>query len=120
MCQARAARNLDPLDEQLYFRERDVLESDSSRSLYQCCRLPVNRQCTDERDKVYAALGLAINDLAIFPAYNLSFDEISLDLTRRSLLAGDFSVLHDAETPMFDASRTAGVSFVPTLRPDFF
>jgi hypothetical protein len=85
-------------------------------SLYQWCRLLIDRKCIDERDRIYAALGLATNDLAIVPDYGLSFADVCLDLTKRSLLAGDFSVLYDAVTPMENASAISPPSFVPSLR----
>jgi hypothetical protein len=86
-------------------------------SLYQWCHLLVQRKCTDERDRVYAALGLTPRPLAIIPDYSLSFADVRLDLARRSILAGDFSVLHNADTPMFNA-QASRLSFVPSLRPD--
>jgi hypothetical protein len=85
-------------------------------TLFQWCRLLVDRKCIDERDRVYAALGLAFNTLAVEPDYSLSFADIRLDLTKRSLLAGDFSVLYDAETVKFDAQAINEPSFVPSLR----
>jgi hypothetical protein len=87
-------------------------------SLYQWCHLLVQRKCTDERDRVYAALGLTPRPLAIIPDYSLSFSDVRLDLARRCIVAGDFSVLHNADTPMFDAPQAFRLSFVPSLRPD--
>ncbi|KAH4097583.1 hypothetical protein HBH46_160650 [Parastagonospora nodorum] len=42
------------------------------RSLYRWCRVLVDRDCADERDKVYAALGPPESYLDIAPNYNLS------------------------------------------------
>lgn len=96
-----------------------LLESEhepDSRSLYQWCRMLVNRGCADERDKVYAALGLTTHHLDIVPDYNLSFADVRLDLTKKSLFVGDFSVLHDAETQTRGSSLSFEPSFVPSLR----
>jgi hypothetical protein len=85
-------------------------------SLYQWCRMLEDRRCIDERDRVYAALGLATKDLGISPDYRLSFADICLDLAKKSLLAGDFSVLYDASTPMDNARKASVPSFIPSLR----
>jgi hypothetical protein len=87
----------------------------TSRSLHQCCRMLIGRSCSDDRDKVYAAIGLAKDDLAIIPDYNLSFHEVCLDFARKSLLSGDFSVLHYASTSWLEPSRELAASFVPRL-----
>jgi hypothetical protein len=118
MFQARAVRRANCIDEPIgahMLRSRVRLPT---MSLYQWCHLLVQRKCTDERDRVYAALGLTPRPLAIIPDYSLSFADVRLDMARRSLLAGDFSVLHNADTPTSDASRTSRLSFVPSLRPD--
>jgi hypothetical protein len=90
----------------------------SSRSLYQWCRMLVHRQYADERDKVYAALGLTANTLSIVPDYNAGIDEVCLDLTNKSLLAGDFSPLYDAQTPMVSSLQLTGLSHVPSVRSE--
>jgi hypothetical protein len=93
-------------------------EGRTTRSLYQCCHMLTGRLCSDERDKVYAALGLAKNDLAIVPDYNLSLAEVCLDFAMRSLLSGDFSLLHDADTSWLESSDTSqkpSPSFLPRL-----
>jgi hypothetical protein len=118
MIAAKASRNMLQLSSQFRMQILADLEQASSRSLYQWCRMLVHRQCADERDKVYAALGLANNTMAIFPNYNLSFDEVRLDLTRKSLKAGDFSPLHDAPGPRASILQSPGSSFVPSLRAE--
>jgi hypothetical protein len=78
----------------------------------------VVRECSDERDRVYAALGLAKTDSSTVSDNNMSFAKIGLDLTRKNRLAGDFSVLHDVEPPVSNTSCRLEPSFVPSLRPD--
>jgi hypothetical protein len=90
----------------------------TTKSLYQCCRMLFVRLCGDERDKVYAALGLARDDLGIVPDYNLSVDDICLDFAKKSVLSGDFSVLHDADTSWLDALQSSRPSFVPRLQSE--
>jgi hypothetical protein len=87
-----------------------------AKSLHRCCRLLIDRNCSDVRDNVYAALGLANDDLAIKPDYSLGFAEVNLDMSRKSLLAGDFSVLHYADTQWKNTSRSTRPSFVALLR----
>jgi hypothetical protein len=70
----------------------------TKKSLYQCCRMMIKRECTNEHDKIYAVLGLAENDYSIRPEYDPSLAEVCLDMSRKSLLAGDFSILHHADT----------------------
>jgi hypothetical protein len=91
-------------------------QSSSARSLYQWCRMLVDRQCTDDRDRVYAALGLSSTDLGIIPDYNLSLADVCLDLATRSLLTGDFSVLLHVGLPVTDNTPDFRPSFVPSLR----
>ncbi|KAH6016862.1 hypothetical protein HBI82_109820 [Parastagonospora nodorum] len=67
------------------------------RSLYQCCRMLIDRECTNDHDKIYAVLGLAMDSLSIQPDYEQSLEEVRLELSTKSLLAGDFSILHHAD-----------------------
>jgi hypothetical protein len=85
------------------------------RSLYQCFRMFTHRYCSDERDRVYAALGLTGDDLAISPDYSLSLVEVLLQLSRKTLLAGELAVLHHTEPE----ERDAQPSFIPRVRDDF-
>jgi hypothetical protein len=85
------------------------------RSLHQCCRIFIGRSCSDDRDEVYADTGLAKDDLAIITDYNLSSNKVCLDFARKSLLSGDFSVLHLASTSWLDPSCELTASFVARL-----
>ena len=107
--------NLDLVHEMILARNSRARVGVKNPSLYQCSRMLMNRQCSDERDKVYAALGLAADNLAIRPDYTLSLAEVCLDLAKKSLLAGDFSILHYAETPTDDWNPSGRPSFIPQL-----
>jgi hypothetical protein len=96
--------------------QTQFVDSLPTRTLYQWCRMLIDRKCADERDKIYAALGLAHNDLGIIPNYSLSVASIVMDLTTKSLEAGDFAVLHDAGKPILIATQGEQPSFVPSLR----
>ena len=91
----------------------------TSKSLYQCCRMLIDRSCSDKRDKVYAALGLAKDDLGITPDYKKSFDEVCIDFARRSIQSEDFSVLHYSDKSWLDdACSSSKPSFVPDLHAE--
>jgi hypothetical protein len=90
----------------------------SSMSLYQWCRMLGDRKCTEERDRIYAALGLATDTLATLPDYNPTSEEVFLDPTTKTLLAGDLSPLHDAPTPTVFSPRHIGFSFASSLHPE--
>ncbi|OAL02907.1 hypothetical protein IQ06DRAFT_345885 [Phaeosphaeriaceae sp. SRC1lsM3a] len=118
MFQARKIRRAHSHDRSARNIRRTLKAAPPIRTLYQWCRMLVFRKCADERDKVYAALGLAYDDLDIIPNYSLSTADVLLDLTKKSLDAGDFSVLHDAGTPACDTTHESQPSFVPSLRPE--
>jgi hypothetical protein len=86
-------------------------------SLYQCFRMFSQRYCSDERDRVYAALGLTGDDLAISPNYSLNLPEVLLQLSRETLLTGELTVLHHAGYDKHDPSNTQP-SFIPRIRDD--
>ncbi|KAH7385304.1 heterokaryon incompatibility protein-domain-containing protein [Phaeosphaeria sp. MPI-PUGE-AT-0046c] len=118
MCQARTMRHAHLHNRPSSYLRRQLIAAPPIRTLYQWCRMLVDRKCADERDKVYAALGLAYDDLGIVPNYSLTVADVLLELTKRSLEAGDFSVLHDAGTPMLGSDQGLHPSFVPSLRPE--
>lgn len=70
----------------------------TKKSLYQCCRMLIDRECTNDYDKIYAVFGLAMDTLSMQPEYERCLEDVRLDLSTKSLLAGDFSVLHQADT----------------------
>jgi hypothetical protein len=68
----------------------------SSVSLYECCWRfgDENRKCSNERDRIYAFLGLASEETRIPSDYNLTLDQIRLEMSWASLVAGIFVILH--------------------------
>jgi hypothetical protein len=75
----------------------------------------VSRDCSDERDRVYAALGLANDRLGIVPNYNLDMGHILIELSRKTLLSGELSLLHHNNPCCVDTDSTLP-SFVPLLK----
>jgi hypothetical protein len=75
-----------------------------SLSLYDSCLHfgDQYRKCSDERDRILAFLGLASeetrtpSDSRIPSDYNLTLDQIRLEMSWASLVAGDFGILHSA------------------------
>jgi hypothetical protein len=51
-------------------------------------------KCTDERDRVFGMLGFAGDTLPIKPNYESSPEQLWNDLSLKSLLSGDLTVLH--------------------------
>lgn len=88
-----------------------------TRTLYQCCRILIDRKCKDQRDKIYAALGLAEGPTVV-PDYSLSLTAIRVDLALQSLHANDFSVLHYAECEVNKSTNEKVPSFLPRLSED--
>jgi len=68
-------------------------------SLYNCCRwvhsLPPN--CTDERDQIYALLGLVQGPTMIVPNYSLTVTEAFLEFTWSEITNGNTDILRDAD-----------------------
>jgi hypothetical protein len=52
-----------------------------------------DRQCADQRDKVYALLDIANDNLGLVPDYSLSVQEVYLRTTKRLLSIGSLDVL---------------------------
>jgi len=103
-------------------------------SLYDCCRI-VHKdppQCTDQRDLIYALLGLAKAPTTIVPNYSLSVASVFLEFTWSEIVNGNIEILRNAEflgkddsIPSFfwgdseatQRSREEPPSFVYRLRP---
>ena len=87
----------------------------SQLSLYDCCRSFHGHRpsCTDERDLIYALLGLIITPHKIIPNYNLSVTSVFLEFTWSEVENGNINILRDAEFLRQDGSYP---SFV--YRPD--
>ncbi|KAL6702465.1 hypothetical protein ACN47E_001835 [Coniothyrium glycines] len=85
------------------------------RTLYEWCRMLVYRECSDERDKVYAALGLASGDITLLPDYKLSLTEILSDLTAKSLASGQVSILHYAQNLTDVSTSSSSPSYVARI-----
>ncbi|KAH8725610.1 heterokaryon incompatibility protein-domain-containing protein [Phaeosphaeriaceae sp. PMI808] len=83
-------------------------------SLASCVvELSRGRECKDERDRVYAVLALAEDDLGIQPDYTLSTENVMIDLATRSLLSGDLTVLHATGISPHHIAHLP--SFVPSI-----
>ena len=67
-------------------------------SLYDCCRIVHKSppQCTDERDLIYALLGLVKKPTMIVPNYSLSVASVCLEFTWSEIVNGDIEILRDA------------------------
>jgi hypothetical protein len=64
-------------------------------SLASCLfNLSAGRECEDPRDRLYAMLAIADDNLDIQPDYSLSTSAVFVDFAKRSLLKGELTVLH--------------------------
>lgn len=79
--------------------------------------LSAHRKCTDDRDRVYAMLGLFRERLPVVPDYSKSADLVLLDFATKSLISGDLSLLHACE--FNDERKHHGASFVPAVDTAF-
>lgn len=81
-------------------------------SLLRCfLDLSRNRSCSDDRDRIYAMLGIA-GSHTVTPDYDMSLEDILLDFATRSLCTGQFSLLHDNS---LGPRVFSNCSFVPCL-----
>ncbi|KAH7076444.1 heterokaryon incompatibility protein-domain-containing protein [Paraphoma chrysanthemicola] len=103
--------HLDLVYDLLSFREEWRSTEDSPMSLYMCCWSLSDkvRECSDERDRIYAFLGLAREESRIEANYNLTLDEIRLETTWKSLVAGEYDVLYTAVGCDSDAATSSFV-----------
>jgi hypothetical protein len=98
----------------LNYHESIQGHSFSGPSLASCVTdLSRGRHCKDARDRLYAMLALAEDDLGIKPDYNQPLSKILNDLVVRSLLAGDLSILHASGIRPYHSALLA--SFVPSI-----
>jgi hypothetical protein len=87
----------------------------SSLSLASCLiEFSKGRECKDARDYLYAMLALAEDNLGITPDYTLSFASMLNDFAKRSLCAGELSILHASGVRPNHGADLA--SFVPSIR----
>jgi hypothetical protein len=86
-------------------------------SLASCIQIAKGRRCKDFRDRIYAMLALANDNLDISPDYTLSGSALSNSLAIRSLLKGELSVLHISG--IGQNSERGTCSFAPNLRPNY-
>jgi hypothetical protein len=87
----------------------------SSRPSLLCCfrELSCGRSCTDDRDRIYAMLGIAGNH-SVTPNYDLSPEDVLLNFATGCLLGGEVSLLHESSL----GPRTfSNYSFVPCPFP---
>jgi hypothetical protein len=89
---------------------RESYNRSSRPSLLRCFReLSRSRSCTDDRDRIYAMLGIA-GDHSVTPNYDLSPEDVLLNFATGCLLGGEVSLLHDCSL----GPRTfSNCSFVP-------
>jgi len=68
-------------------------------SLHDCCRWVqrISPKCTDERDRIYALLGLVQEPPKIVPNYSLSVTGVFLEFTWSEITAGNMDILRDAD-----------------------
>jgi hypothetical protein len=85
------------VDDLVYHRKRHRMQR-LSVSLYDSCGrfADETRKCSDKRDRIYAFLGLASEETRIPSDYNLTLDQIRLEMSWASLGAGEFGILHSA------------------------
>lgn len=101
---------------QVTYRET-LLRNEPLPSLRSCImNLSRDRACSDGRDRVYAMLGLANDNLGIEPNYAATESEVLFDFASRCLTHGDLAVLHGSGTAG-PAHKEQGASFVPLLNP---
>lgn len=83
---------------QLGVATQQVFEPDSYERIRDVHRLLQERQCSDDRDRVYGAFGLYPWELgsSFQPDYSLSVHDVYIAWTREMLLAGKIDVLTDA------------------------
>jgi hypothetical protein len=82
-------------------------------SLLQYCSNFADAACSKDRDRVYAFLGLANDNLSILPDYDCPEDRILKELALRLLNRGDLHVLHCSG--LAHKNHAGGMSFVPDL-----
>jgi len=68
-------------------------------SLYECCQWvhSIPPKCTDERDQIYALLGLVQGPTRIVPNYSLTVTNVFLEFTWSEITAGNIDILRDAD-----------------------
>jgi len=79
---------------------RDQSHPSSGRiSLYDCCRIFHQHppKCTDERDLIYALIGLAKHPTMVVPDYSLTVTNVFLEFTWLEIANGNIDILRDAE-----------------------
>jgi len=90
--------------------------SSQGMSLYECCRWvhTIPPKCADERDMIYALLGLVQEPPKIVPNYNLTVTEAFLEFTWSEITNGNIDILRDAD---FRGRDDLDPSFL--YRPDY-
>ncbi|KAF9696588.1 hypothetical protein EKO04_005207 [Ascochyta lentis] len=84
------------------------------------------RLCKDSRDRIYSILGIYA-DANVFPDYTLPPQQVYQDFVSKSLIAGDFSILHEccigipnadeqSYVPFFGQSRSK-TRYIPFVDP---
>jgi hypothetical protein len=73
-----------------------------------------DKSCGDNRDRVYALVGVANNKIAVVPDYSLDQEQVYRIFAISCLLSGDLSVLDECATVDIERDRE-GLSYVPKL-----
>jgi len=87
-----------------------------SMSLHDCFRWvhSISTKCTDERDRIYALLGLVQGPTRIVPNYSLTVTNVFLEFTWSEITTGNVDILCDAD---FRGRHDLYPSFL--CRPDY-
>jgi hypothetical protein len=95
-------------------RDRSLRTKDVSLSKF-VFDLSRDKLCGDNRDRVYAFIGMANNKVPVVPDYSLSENEVYTSFAVSCLLSGDLSVLDECTKPTSDLRRVGLRSYVPNL-----
>ena len=95
------------------FNSQSILRTGTVSMTITRCVLDLARQrsCSDERDRIYGMIGID-PELAIVPDYTLAPEEVYWDFFTRSLLSGNFALLHACSA---GTSTPGAPSFLPTF-----
>ena len=97
------------------FKWRDHLQLTQDVSLAKFVfDLSRDKLCGDNRDRIYALIGVANNKIALVPDYSLDENQVYYSFAISCLLSGDFSVLDECATVDIERHREI-LSFVPRL-----
>lgn len=88
------------------------LTTEGKIHMARCLNLLEERQCSDDRDRFYALLGLLTTNTGIKPNYALDISQVRMDVTKKTLLTGDLSILDYSESFTTTAVSASCPSFI--------